>query len=62
MISVCPKCKGSGNVPRTRDEDGPELDLHPNLAHFPKTCDKCGGCGKVTLTSAEVAAAADKSG
>ena len=57
MKSVCPNCKGAGTVPRTREEDGAELDLHPNLAHFPKTCARCGGSGSAVLSKAEADAA-----
>lgn len=40
MSVPCPKCQGSGLIPREADPD-----IHPILSKHPETCDACGGSG-----------------
>ena len=59
MKGVCPKCKGKGTRPRTKEEDGTEADAetHWAVARSEKPCERCGGGGVAVLTHEEVQAA-----
>ena len=53
---TCSHCNGAGVRKRSKEEDGAEgdPDMHPITAQTMKTCERCGGTGRVRLTQEEV--------